>query len=87
MPHPHELGRVLECYAQVECSELTLHASMARKASTKVFDFKRTDYPEFDPPEYDVFITVSCDDKETGEFFRIGCKNHPDPVKKPPVVD
>lgn len=25
--------------------------------------------------------------KETGEFFRIGCKNHPDPVKKPPVVD
>jgi ferredoxin len=25
--------------------------------------------------------------KETGEFFRIGCINHPEPVTKPPVVD
>ena len=60
--NPHDLSRVLECYAQVGCSELTLRASMARKASTKTFDFKRTDYPEFDPPEYDVFITVTCDE-------------------------
>ena len=65
--NPHELGKVLECYAQLECSEMTLYASLARKAGTKVFDFKRTDYPEFDPPEYDVFITVSCD--ENGNYI------------------
>lgn len=65
--NPHELGKVLECYAQLECSEMTLYASLARKAGTKVFDFKRTDYPEYDPPEYDVFITVSCD--ENGNYI------------------
>ncbi len=64
--NPHELMRVNESYSQVVCSELTVHASLARKASTATFDFKRTDYPEVDPPEYDVFTTVTMD--ENGEY-------------------
>jgi Succinate dehydrogenase/fumarate reductase, flavoprotein subunit len=64
--NPHELMRVNESYSQVGCSELTLHASLSRKASTMFSDFKRTDYPEVDPPEYDKFITVTMD--ENGEY-------------------
>jgi len=59
--NPHELMRVNECYSQVTCSELTLHNSLARKASTAKFDFKRTDYPQVDPPEWNVFVTVTMD--------------------------
>ena len=60
--NPHELMRVHECYSQVVCSELTLHASLARKAGTIFSDFRRLDYPEMDPPEFDVFVTVAMDE-------------------------
>jgi succinate dehydrogenase/fumarate reductase flavoprotein subunit len=62
--NPHELMRVHECYSQMVCSELTIHASLARKASTSTFDFKRTDYPEVDPPEWDKFVTVTINNGE-----------------------
>jgi succinate dehydrogenase/fumarate reductase flavoprotein subunit len=56
--NPHELARTLECFSRLTVGEMIIHASLARKASNTVLDFKRLDYPETDPPEWDKFITI-----------------------------
>ena len=35
-----------------------MHASLARRASSEGLCFKRLDYPEVDPPEWDRLVTV-----------------------------
>lgn len=62
--NPHELGRYLECLSRVTISEMIIHASLARKASSRPLDFNRIDYPEIDPPEWNKFITTR---QENGE--------------------
>ena len=59
--NPHELSRYLECMMRLTVSEIILHASLARKASSRFLDFKRLDYPEMDPPEWKKFITVKLE--------------------------
>ena len=35
-----------------------MQASLARKASSLLLDFKRLDYPEVDPPEWNKIVTL-----------------------------
>ena len=35
-----------------------MYACLARKASSTPLNFKRLDYPQLDPPEWDKFITI-----------------------------
>ena len=56
--NPHELVRTLECLSRITAGEMIMHASLARKASSQALDFKRLDYPEMDPPEWNKFVTT-----------------------------
>jgi len=62
--NPHELIRVLECESRITVGEMIMHASLARKASSRALDFKRLDYPETDPPEWHKFITTRLEHGE-----------------------
>ncbi|MFC2014951.1 FAD-dependent oxidoreductase [Chloroflexota bacterium] len=68
--NPHELGRYLECLTRLTISEMILHACLARKASNRHLNFKRIDYPETDPPEWNKFITIKMENNriQTGEL-------------------
>ena len=35
-----------------------MHASLARKASSRFLGFDRIDYPQVDPPEWGKFVTI-----------------------------
>jgi len=62
--NPHELARTLECLVRLTVGEMTMHASQARKASSMTLDFKRIDYPEMDPPEWNKFVTIRLENGE-----------------------
>ena len=57
-PDPHKLMRTLEVIDILTCSEMVIHACLARKASSKFLSFNRYDYPEMDPPAWHKFITI-----------------------------
>jgi hypothetical protein len=67
--NPHELARYLECMVRLTVGEIMMHASLARKASSRYLDFKRLDYPDMDPGEWTKFITVKMEngDVKAGE--------------------
>ena len=56
--NPHELVRTLECFTRLTAGEIIMHASLARKASSAVLDFRRPDFPDLDPEEWNKFITL-----------------------------
>ena len=56
--NPHELMRTLECLTRITIGETMMHASLARKASSRPLDFKRLDYPAMDPQEWNKLITI-----------------------------
>ena len=62
--NPHELMRTLECLVRLTVGEMIMHASLARKASSLPLDFKRIDYPEADPPEWEKFVTIRLENGE-----------------------
>jgi len=62
--NPHELARTLECLSRLTVGEMIMHASLARKASSSALDFKRIDYPQVDPPEWDKFVTIRLENGE-----------------------
>lgn len=68
--NPHMLMRVLETFNLLDCNELIIRASLARKASSKYLGFNRQDYPENDPPDWHKFITIKqgADNVLTGEL-------------------
>jgi hypothetical protein len=55
---PHKLMRSLEDLSILTSAQLIIHASLARRASSRWLDFHRIDYPEVDPPEWHKFITL-----------------------------
>jgi len=55
---PHKLLRSLEDLSILTFSQLIIHGSLARKASSRFLDFQRIDYPQLDPPEWKKFITL-----------------------------
>ena len=65
--NPHELARTLECLSRITVGEIIMHASLARKASNIPLDFKRIDYPEMDPPEWNKFVTIRLESGEVKE--------------------
>ncbi len=62
--NPHELWRTLECFSRITAGEIIMHASLARKASCPALGFKRLDYPEIDPPEWNKFVTIRLENGE-----------------------
>ena len=62
--NPHELCRVLECLTHMTIGEIIMQASLARKASSALLDFKRLDYPEVDPPEWHKIVTIRQENNE-----------------------
>jgi succinate dehydrogenase/fumarate reductase flavoprotein subunit len=56
--NPHELMRVLECFSLIAIGEMTLHASLSRRASCRALAFTRLDCPDLDPPEWAKFTTI-----------------------------
>jgi len=68
--NPHELGRTLECLTHITVGEIVMHASLARKASSMPLEFKRLDYPEMDPTEWNKHVTIRLEkgDVKVGEL-------------------
>jgi len=66
--NPHELARTLESLSLITLSEMVIHASLARKASSAWLGFQRSDYPKADPLEWHKWITTKLD----GGKVRIG---------------
>jgi succinate dehydrogenase/fumarate reductase flavoprotein subunit len=58
---PHKLMRGQEDLSMLSYAQLILHASLARRASSRPLTFNRIDYPQLDPPEWNKFITVNMD--------------------------
>jgi succinate dehydrogenase/fumarate reductase flavoprotein subunit len=56
--NPHELVHVLEAFSMISVGEAAMHASLVRKASSETLHFRRSDYPQLDPPDWNKFITV-----------------------------
>ncbi len=61
---PHKLMRSLEDLSILTNAQLILYASLARKASSRILDFNRIDYPEIDPPEWHKFITFRLENNK-----------------------
>jgi succinate dehydrogenase/fumarate reductase flavoprotein subunit len=55
---PHKLMRSIEDLSMLAHAQMVLHASLARKASSRLLNFFRIDYPEIDPPEWSKFVTI-----------------------------
>ncbi len=62
--NPHELMRTLEVLNILTNAKLIIHSCLARKASSKQLHFKRSDYPETDPPDCHKFITVRLENNQ-----------------------
>ena len=60
--NPHKLMRTLEVFDILTCSQMVIHASLARKASSQFLGFIRTDYPEMDPPAWHKWITIRLEE-------------------------
>ena len=67
---PHKLMRSIEDLSMLAHAQMVLHASLARKASSRILNFYRIDYPEIDPPEWSKFVTIKQENGEvkTGEL-------------------
>jgi succinate dehydrogenase/fumarate reductase flavoprotein subunit len=61
---PHKLGRTLDVLDILTSSEIIIHACMARKASSELLHFQRSDYHKTDPPEWHKWLTVREDNGE-----------------------
>jgi succinate dehydrogenase/fumarate reductase flavoprotein subunit len=61
---PHKLMRTLEDLSMLENAKIIIHASLARKASSMALGFKRIDYPDLDPPEWNKYLTVKLENNE-----------------------
>ena len=58
---PHKLMRSLEDLSILTFSQLIIHGSLARKASSRHLNFQRIDYPQMDPPEWKKLITLKLE--------------------------
>ncbi|MBW2095852.1 MAG: FAD-dependent oxidoreductase [Deltaproteobacteria bacterium] len=67
--NPHILMRMIESFHILDCNELIIQSSLARKASSRYLGFNRQDHTEVDPPQWHKFITIRQDETgiKTGE--------------------
>ncbi len=61
---PHKLMRGLEDLNLLTYAQIILQASLARKASSQYLDFRRIDYSEMDPPEWNKFVTLKLENNQ-----------------------
>ena len=61
---PHKLMRGLEDLNLLTCAQAIIQASLARKASSRLLDFQRIDYPQMDPPEWNKFLTIKLENNQ-----------------------
>ena len=74
---PHKLMRSLEDLSMLTHAQIIIQAMLARKASSRMLDFHRIDYPELDPPEWNKFLTIKQENGKvkTGELPFDYCGN------------
>jgi succinate dehydrogenase/fumarate reductase flavoprotein subunit len=65
---PHKLGNCLEVQDILTAAEIVVHASLARKASSRFLNFKRSDYRKVDPEEWHKFVTI----RQVDENVKVG---------------
>lgn len=65
--NPHDLMRTHEVLDILEVSKMILEACRMRKSSSKPLSFLRSDYPEMDPEEDKLYITIR---QEHGQAVR-----------------
>jgi succinate dehydrogenase/fumarate reductase flavoprotein subunit len=58
---PHKLMRSIEDLSMLTHAQIVLNASLVRKASSAPLHFRRIDYPEMDPPEWNKYVTVKME--------------------------
>ena len=58
---PHKLMRGIEDLNLLTHGQIVLNASLARKASSRVLNFFRIDYPQIDPPEWNKYVTIKLE--------------------------
>jgi succinate dehydrogenase/fumarate reductase flavoprotein subunit len=61
---PHKLLRSIEDLSLLTHAEIVVHASLARKASSRALLFFRIDYPDIDPAEWNKFVTVRLENNK-----------------------
>jgi len=61
---PHKLMRSIEDLSLLTYGQIVLNASLARKASSRVLNFFRIDYPQIDPPEWNKFVTIKLENNK-----------------------
>jgi succinate dehydrogenase/fumarate reductase flavoprotein subunit len=59
---PHDLARITECKSIITAGEAVIHASLARKAGSKLLNFFRLDFPSVDPPEWQKLLPIKSTD-------------------------
>ncbi|NLN06592.1 MAG: FAD-binding protein [Firmicutes bacterium] len=59
---PHKLMRCLEDLNLLTHGQILMQAARARKASSKLLNFYRIDYPEIDPVEWQKFLVIKQQD-------------------------
>ncbi|MBT3362445.1 MAG: FAD-dependent oxidoreductase [Chloroflexi bacterium] len=59
---PHSLTNILGIIDIHTAAEMIIHASLARKASSAFLHFKRAEYPETDPADWNKFVTITSTD-------------------------
>jgi succinate dehydrogenase/fumarate reductase flavoprotein subunit len=58
---PHKLMRSIEDLSMLAHAQMILSASLVRKASSVPLNFRRIDYPELDPPEWNKYVTIKLE--------------------------
>jgi succinate dehydrogenase/fumarate reductase flavoprotein subunit len=61
---PHKLMRSIENLSLLTYGQIILNASLARKASSRMLNFFRIDYPKIDPPDWNKYITVKLENNK-----------------------
>jgi succinate dehydrogenase/fumarate reductase flavoprotein subunit len=61
---PHKLMRSIEDLSLLTHGQIVLNASLARRASSRVLNFFRIDYPQIDPPEWNKFVTIKMENNK-----------------------
>jgi len=61
---PHELGRLLECFSIITCGEIVMYASLARRSSSTLLSFRRLDYPDTDPPDWQKYVPIRLENNK-----------------------
>ncbi len=61
---PHKLMRGIEDLSLLAHGQAIINASLARKASSRMLNFLRIDYPKVDPSDWNKFVTVQLENNK-----------------------